>query len=90
MRQRGGFLTGGVSFSALKPGRSIPARVIFLIGMNDDVFPRRPQPAQFDLMAKWQTGRSFSARRRSLRLSGDDLCRPGLPPDFICRSLDHP
>jgi Exonuclease V gamma subunit len=54
MRQRGSFLTGGVSFSALKPGRSIPARVIFLIGMNDDVFPRRPQPAQFDLMAKWR------------------------------------
>jgi exodeoxyribonuclease V gamma subunit len=56
MRQRGGFLTGRVTFCALKPGRSIPARVIFLLGMNDDVFPRRPHPAQFDLMAKWEIG----------------------------------
>jgi len=56
MEQRGGFLTGGVTFCALKPGRSIPARVIFLIGLNDDVFPRRSQPAQFDLMSKWRLG----------------------------------
>jgi exodeoxyribonuclease V gamma subunit len=56
MEQRGGFLTGGVTFCALKPGRSIPARVIFLLGLNDDVFPRRSQPAQFDLMSKWRLG----------------------------------
>ena len=52
MEQRGGFLTGGVTFCALKPARSIPARVICLLGMNDEVFPRRPQPPQFDLMSK--------------------------------------
>ncbi|MEI7958250.1 MAG: exodeoxyribonuclease V subunit gamma [Verrucomicrobiota bacterium] len=49
--QRGGFLTGGVTFCALKPMRSIPARVIWLMGMNEAVFPRRPQPPQFDLMS---------------------------------------
>jgi len=49
--QRGGFLTGGVTFCALKPMRSIPARVIWLMGMNDAVFPRRSQPPQFDLMS---------------------------------------
>ena len=49
--QRGGFLTGGVTFCALKPMRSIPARVIWLMGMDDGVFPRRPQPPQFDLMS---------------------------------------
>ena len=48
--QRGGFLTGGVTFCALKPMRSIPARVIWLLGMNDTAFPRRSQPPQFDLM----------------------------------------
>ena len=57
MEQRGAFLTGGVTFCALKPARSIPARVICLLGMNDEVFPRRPQPPQFDLMSqKWRLG----------------------------------
>lgn len=55
MKQRGGFLTGGVTFCALKPGRSIPSRVIYLLGMGDG-FPRRPRPAQFDLMAKVRRG----------------------------------
>ncbi|MEI6561691.1 MAG: exodeoxyribonuclease V subunit gamma [Verrucomicrobiota bacterium] len=49
--QRGGFLRGGVTFCALKPMRSIPARVIWLMGMNEAVFPRRTQPPQFDLMS---------------------------------------
>jgi len=49
--QRGGFLTGGVTFCALKPMRSIPARVVWLLGMNDDAFPRKAQPPQFDLIA---------------------------------------
>lgn len=49
--QRGGFLTGGVTFCALKPMRSIPARVIWLLGMNEESFPRRSQPPQFDLIS---------------------------------------
>ena len=51
MEQRGSFFTGGVTFCALKPARSLPARVIVLLGLNNAVFPRHPQPAQFDLMA---------------------------------------
>jgi len=47
---RGGFLAGGVTFCALQPLRSVPARVICLLGMNDDAFPRRPVPAEFDLL----------------------------------------
>jgi exodeoxyribonuclease V gamma subunit len=56
MQQRGGFLRGGVTFCALKPARSIPARVICLLGMSDDIFPRRPQLPEFDLMAKRKLG----------------------------------
>jgi exodeoxyribonuclease V gamma subunit len=56
MQQRGGFLRGGVTFCALKPARSIPARVICLLGMNDEVFPRRPPLPEFDLMAKRSLG----------------------------------
>ena len=50
--QRGfGFLTGGVTFCAMLPMRSIPFRVIALLGMNDGVFPRRNRPHGFDLIA---------------------------------------
>ena len=50
--QRGSFFTGGVTFCALKPMRSIPARVICLIGMDDEAFPRRTSAPGFDLMAR--------------------------------------
>ena len=46
-----GFLGGGVSFCALAPMRSLPFRVICLIGMNDDSFPRAQPAMGFDLMA---------------------------------------
>jgi exodeoxyribonuclease V gamma subunit len=47
-----GFITGGVTFCALKPMRSIPFRVICLIGMNDGAFPRTDRHLSFDLMAQ--------------------------------------
>ncbi|MCU7862865.1 MAG: exodeoxyribonuclease V subunit gamma [Candidatus Thiodiazotropha sp. (ex Lucinoma borealis)] len=46
-----GFLGGGVNFCAFAPMRSLPFRVIYLIGMNDDAFPRRQPELGFDLMA---------------------------------------
>lgn len=45
-----GFLGGGVSFCALAPMRSLPFRVVCLLGMNDGVFPRRQPEFGFDLM----------------------------------------
>lgn len=51
--QRGfGFLTGGVTFCAMLPMRSIPFRVVALLGMNDGAFPRRNPPPDFDLIAR--------------------------------------
>ncbi len=47
-----GFITGGVTFCALKPMRSIPFKVIGLIGMNDNAFPRTDRHLSFDLMAQ--------------------------------------
>jgi len=47
-----GFMTGGVTFCAMLPMRSIPFKVICLLGMNSDVFPRKAQPLTFDLVAK--------------------------------------
>ena len=47
----GGFLTGGVTFCALKPMRSIPFRIICLLGMNEAAFPRQAPHSTLDLMA---------------------------------------
>lgn len=46
-----GFLTGGVTFCTILPMRSIPFKVICLIGMNDDSYPRQSRKLGFDLMA---------------------------------------
>jgi len=46
-----GFITGGVTFCAMLPMRSIPFKVICLIGMNGDAFPRDDNVLGFDLMA---------------------------------------
>lgn len=46
------FLAGGVTFCELVPLRAIPFRVIVILGLRDEAFPRgRPAPG-FDLMAK--------------------------------------
>ena len=47
-----GFMTGGVTFCAMLPMRSIPFKVICLLGLNSDAFPRESKKLSFDLMAK--------------------------------------
>jgi exodeoxyribonuclease V gamma subunit len=47
-----GFMTGGVTFCALLPMRSVPFQVICLVGMNHEAYPRQARPVGFDLMAK--------------------------------------
>ncbi len=47
------FLTGGITFCAMLPMRSIPFRVICLIGMNYDDFPRYSKRWEFDLIQKY-------------------------------------
>ena len=46
----GGRLGRGVTFSSLMPMRSIPFKVIGMIGMNEGAFPRSKIPIEFDLM----------------------------------------
>lgn len=45
------FLAGQVNFCTLMPMRSIPFKVICLLGMNDGIYPRSIPPMGFDLMA---------------------------------------
>ncbi len=44
------FLRGGITVCNLRPMRSVPFRVIALLGMNDTAFPRRDTPPPFDLI----------------------------------------
>lgn len=44
------FLVGRVNFATLMPMRAIPFRVVCLLGMNDDAYPRSQPPLDFDLM----------------------------------------
>ena len=49
---RRGFISGGVTFCAMLPMRSIPFKVVYLVGMNNDAYPRETKTLEFDLMAK--------------------------------------
>ncbi|WP_058913733.1 exodeoxyribonuclease V subunit gamma [Entomohabitans teleogrylli] len=46
------FLAGPVNFCTLMPMRSIPFKVVCLLGMNDGVYPRTLAPLGFDLMSQ--------------------------------------
>jgi exodeoxyribonuclease V gamma subunit len=55
------FFGGGVQFGTLMPMRSIPFKVIALLGMNDGAYPRVQPARDFDLMAgstlsHWRAG----------------------------------
>lgn len=44
------FLAGGVTFCGLVPLRTVPFKVVCLVGMNDGVFPRRDPNRSLDLV----------------------------------------
>ncbi|MDD2872148.1 MAG: exodeoxyribonuclease V subunit gamma [Azoarcus sp.] len=48
---RGGVPGGTVTFSALSSLRSLPYRVVCVIGLDQGAFPGSDRPAEFDLMA---------------------------------------
>ena len=45
------FMVGQVTFCSMLPMRSIPFKVIAVLGLNDGEFPRQRQPLGFDLMS---------------------------------------
>ena len=46
------FLAGAVNFCTLMPMRSVPFKVVCLLGMNDGAYPRSIPPLGFDLMSE--------------------------------------
>ncbi|HPN97941.1 MAG TPA: exodeoxyribonuclease V subunit gamma [Syntrophorhabdaceae bacterium] len=49
MKLSTGFITGGVTFCEMLPMRSVPFKVVGLIGMNNDTYPREHKTTGFDL-----------------------------------------
>ncbi|WP_437888466.1 exodeoxyribonuclease V subunit gamma [Phytobacter sp. V91] len=56
------FLAGPVNICTLMPMRSIPFKVVCLLGMNDGIYPRALAPLGFDLMSH-QAQRGDRSRR---------------------------
>lgn len=52
MESRHGFLSGAVTICAMVPLRSLPFRVIAVLGLDDGVFPRQQKAAPFDLVTR--------------------------------------
>lgn len=56
------FLSGGLTFCTLVPMRTIPFRVVCLLGMDDGVFPRASHGVGFDLIEAAREKGDRSAR----------------------------
>ena len=55
-----GFISNGVTFCTLLPMRSIPFKVVCMLGMNDGAFPRSGRRPGFDLLEKQRRPCDFS------------------------------
>ena len=94
------FFDGSIIFSTLMPMRSIPFRVICLLGMNDDVYPRKKMTPDFDLMAMPTQQRYGDRSRRdddrhlfleALLAARDTFYISwGGPAVFVITANDHP
>jgi exodeoxyribonuclease V gamma subunit len=57
------FLAGYVNFCTLMPMRSIPFKVVCLLGLNDADYPRQVLPMGFDLLHQGKARRGDRSRR---------------------------
>ncbi len=84
-----GFMTGGVTFCAMLPMRSIPFKVICLIGMNDAAYPRQEKGPGFDLIAQHPRSGDRSRRKddRYLFLEAILSARENLYISYVGQSI---
>lgn len=83
------FLAGQVNFCTLMPMRSIPFKVVCLLGMNEGVYPRSLSPSGFDLMQQ-QPRKGDRSRRdedRYLLLEALISARDAFYISFIGRDI---
>ncbi|MFU0447801.1 exodeoxyribonuclease V subunit gamma [Pseudocitrobacter faecalis] len=83
------FLAGPVNICTLMPMRSIPFKVVCLLGMNDGVYPRALPPLGFDLMSQKQVRGDRSRRDDDRYLFLEALMSAGqtLYISYIGRSI---
>ena len=83
-----GFLTGGITFCRLVPMRSIPFRVVCMLGMDDGAFPRTQGGLSFDRIeqAPRLGDRSPAADDRALFLESVLSARDSLVVTYSGRS----
>lgn len=62
------FLRRGITFSSIKPMRSIPFQVICMLGMNSDYFPRKTRKSEFDLIQAYPRKGDRNPRENELYL----------------------
>lgn len=84
-----GFLTGKVTFCAMLPMRSIPFKVVAMIGMNDGTYPRMSRKVGFDIIGKYSQLGDRSQRNddRYLFLESVLSARKILYLSFIGKSI---
>ncbi|MBY0345769.1 MAG: exodeoxyribonuclease V subunit gamma, partial [Neisseriaceae bacterium] len=84
-----GFLTGRLTFCSMVPMRSLPFKVLCLIGLNEGALPRADSPLSFDLMANHpQLGdRSRRMDDRYLFLEALLSARVGLYFSYVGRDM---
>ena len=73
---RYGHVSGAVTLSALEPMRSIPHRVVVLLGMDEQRLPRRDQRPGYDLMLQqpWRGDRDRRQEDRAILLEALQAC----------------
>ncbi len=72
---RAGFRTGTITVATLVPMRSVPHRMVCLLGLDDGVFPRAAAPDGDDLLARDPLVGERDARSEDRQLLLDaDLC----------------
>jgi exodeoxyribonuclease V gamma subunit len=83
-----GFLAGGVTFCEPVPMRAIPFRVVCLLGMDDESFPRSAARSSFDLIAEHPRpgDRSLRDDDRQLFLEALLSARDALHISYVGRS----
>ncbi|OPY90525.1 MAG: RecBCD enzyme subunit RecC [Syntrophus sp. PtaU1.Bin208] len=85
-----GFLSRGITFCSLLPMRSIPFKVLCLLGMNNADYPRRPQTPGFDLMARHPRRGDRSRRNDDRHLFLETLlsARESLYISYVGQSME--
>ncbi|RMF19993.1 MAG: exodeoxyribonuclease V subunit gamma [Gammaproteobacteria bacterium] len=86
---QGGYLAGRVTFCSLVPLRSVPFRLVCLLGLSADSFPRSRPPLPFDKMAEAPRWGDRSRRDDDLYLFLESIlsARDGLYLSYVGRSI---